>query len=287
MRDYQKEYPVGKMCKVFKVSRSGYYQASNYLSSKRDRENRLLLSEIRRIHEHSKATYGSPRMTKELKARGYEASRPRVARLMKLHGIRAVRKKKFVVTTESKHSYPVVKNKLNRQFTTDAPATAWVSDITYIRTAQGWLYLTAILDLYDRKVVGWALSKDLSTKNTTLKAWKMAVKNRPPSKKLIFHSDQGIQYASTEFTRLLSTYSQVERSMSRKGDCWDNAVAESFFKTIKSELIYRTRYSDRKIAALSIFEWIETWYNRHRRHSALGNLTILEYEQEMNLKNAA
>ena len=288
MRDYQKEYPIGKMCKVFRVSRSGYYQARNYLPSKRDGENGLLLSEIRKIHQQSKATYGSPRMTKELKARGFQASRPRVARLMKLHGIRAVHKKKFVVTTDLKHScYPVIENKLDRNFSTNTPATAWVSDITYIRTGQGWSYLTAILDLYDRKVVGWALSTYLSTKNATLKAWKMDVKNRPPSKKLTFHSDRGIQYASTDFTKLLSSYSQVERSMSRKGNCWDNAVAESFFKTIKSELVYRTRYTDRRVAALSLFEWIETWYNRHRRHSALGNLTIIEYVQKMNLKNAA
>ena len=287
MRDYQKEYPIGKMCKVFRVSRSGYYQAKSYLPSRRDGENGLLLSEIRRIHQQSKATYGSPRMTEELNTRGYKASRPRVARLMKLHGIRAIHKKRFVVTTDSKHSYPVVENKLDRNFSTNTPAAAWVSDITYIRTAQGWLYLTAILDLYDRKVVGWSLSKDLSTRNTTLKAWKMAVKNRPPSEKLIFHSDRGIQYASADFTRLLDSYSQVERSMSRKGNCWDNAVAESFFKTIKSELVYRTRYTDRRVAALSIFEWIETWYNRHRRHSALGNLTIVEYGQKMNLKNAA
>ena len=226
-------------------------------------------------------------MTEELNTRGYKASRPRVARLMKLHGIRAIHKKRFVVTTDSKHSYPVVENKLDRNFSTNTPAAAWVSDITYIRTAQGWLYLTAILDLYDRKVVGWSLSKDLSTRNTTLKAWKMAVKNRPPSEKLIFHSDRGIPFASADFIRLLDSYSQVERSMSRKGNCWDNAVAESFFKTIKSELVYRTRYTDRRVAALSIFEWIETWYNRNRRHSALGNLTIVEYGQKMNLKNAA
>lgn len=157
MRDYQKEYPIGKMCNVFRVSRSGYYQARNYLPSKRDAENGLLLSEIRRIHQQSNVTYGSPRMTEELNARGFQASRPRVARLMRLHGIRAVHKKKFVVTTDSKHSYPVVENKLDRNFSTNAPATAWVSDITYICTGQGWLYLTAILDLYDRKVVGWHL----------------------------------------------------------------------------------------------------------------------------------
>ena len=287
MKDYQREYPIEKMCKVFKVSRSGYYQARNYMPSKRDGENRRLLSVIRDIHEESHATYGSPRITEELNARGYQASRPRVARLMKQHGIRAVHKTKFVVTTDSEHNYPVVENKLDRNFNVDEPGKAWVSDITYVRTPQGWLYLTAILDLYDRKAIGWALSTDLSARNTAEKAWRMAVKNRPPSEKLIFHSDRGIQYACSDFTRLLDSYPQVERSMSRKGNCWDNAVAESFFKTIKVELVYRTHYADRKMAALSIFEWIETWYNRKRRHSALGNLSIEEYEQKMNLRSAA
>ena len=240
-----------------------------------------------RIHTESKATYGSPRMTMELKARGFKASRPRVARLMKQRNIRAVHAKKFVVTTDSNHKYPIVENKLDRNFTPDEKAIAWVSDITYIRTIQGWLYLTTVIDLYDRKVIGWALSSNLTAGSTTIPAWRMAVKNRPITRNLIFHSDRGIQYACTEFRELLETYENVDRSMSRKGNCWDNAVAESFFKSLKVELIYRTRYGTKEDAAIAVFEWIETWYNKNRRHSALGNLTMKEFENLNRIKNAA
>lgn len=288
MKDYQKEFPVGKMCKIFKVSKSGFYGMRHYIPSNRDNENRALLVEIRRIHEQSKATYGSPRITHELKSRGFNVSRPRVARLMKQSAIRAVHAKKFVVTTDSKHTYPVVENKLDRNFSAaQERAQIWVSDITYIRTMKGWLYLTIVLDLFDRKVIGWSLSGDMTAENTSIAAWKMATKNRPPSKNLIFHSDRGVQYACNTFANLLESYKGVERSMSRKGNCWDNAVAESFFKTIKVELIYRSRYINKEIAALSVFEWIETWYNRNRRHSALGNLTIMEFEKSRQLKNVA
>ena len=287
MKDHQKEFPVGKMCKVFNVSRSGFYAWRNRIPSDRDNENRILLSEIQRIHRQSSASYGSPRITDELKARGFGVSRPRVARLMRKNGIRAVHAKKFTVTTDSKHRYPVVENKLDREFSTGESGRAWVSDITYVRTAKGWLYLTVILDLFDRKVIGWSQSGDLSAGNTSIAAWKMAVRNRPPSKKLIFHSDRGVQYACHDFVKLLESYGHVDRSMSGKGDCWDNAVAESFFKTIKVELIYRNRYPDKEEASLSIFEWIETWYNRNRRHSALGNLTIDEFEKTIQLKNVA
>jgi transposase InsO family protein len=238
----------------------------------------MLLFEIRRIHEESRASYGSPRITDELKKRGFDVSRPRVARLMKQSGIHAVHKKKFVVTTDSKHKYPVVENKLNRDFSAEQAGKKWVSDITYIRTATGWLYLTVILDLFDRKVIGWSQSTDMTVENTIMAAWKMAVGNRAPSKHLLFHSDRGIQYACGDFVKLLESYPCVERSMSRKGNCWDNAVAESFFKTLKVELIYRNKYKSKEDAALSVFEWIETWYNRNRRHSALGNLTINEFE---------
>lgn len=287
MKDYRKEFPVGMMCKAFKVSKSAFYAMLNYLPSKRDNENRMLLFEIRRIHKESKATYGSPRITDELKARGFKTSRPRVARLMKQHKIRAVHAKKFVVTTDSKHSYPVANNKLDRNFTADAPGRVWVSDITYIKTGNGWLYLTAILDLFDRKVIGWAQSSDMSAANTSISAWKMAIRNRPVHGKLMFHSDRGIQYACSDFTNLLGSYSNVERSMSRKGNCWDNAVAESFFKTLKVEHVYRHRFVDKSDAALSVFEWIETWYNQRRRHSALGNLTINEFNQLAQTKYAA
>lgn len=257
------------------------------MPSKRDNENRMLLCEIQRIHQMSKASYGSPRITDELRARGFNVSRPRVARLMKEKGIRAVHAKKFVATTDSGHGYPVAENKLDRDFSAQESGQVWVSDITYVKTAQGWLYLTVILDLFDRKVIGWSQSGDMTARNTTVAAWKMAVRNRPPSKKLIFHSDRGIQYACHDFADLLDSYKCVERSMSRKGDCWDNAVAESFFKTIKVELVYRNDYHGRQEAALSIFEWIETWYNTNRRHSAIGNMTIKEFENLTQLKNVA
>lgn len=288
IKDHQKEYPVEKMCKFLKISRQSYYRSRNYIPSNRDNENRAILFEIRKIRENKDATsYGSPRITKELKSRGFIVSRPRVARLMKQAGIRALHVKKFVVTTDSKHTYPVVDNKLDRNFTAEQKGQAWVSDITYIRTAKGWLYLTVILDLFDRKVIGWSQSSDMTAEHTSIAAWKMAVKNRPPSEKLLFHSDRGIQYACHTFTNLLDSYTGVERSMSRKGNCWDNAVAESFFKTIKTELVYQTRYESKENAAISIFEWIETWYNRNRRHSALGNLTILEFENFNKMKNVA
>ena len=275
------------MCKVLNVSRSGFYDWMHRLPSRRDKENRVILCEIMRIHQDCKATYGSIRMTDELNARGFQVSRPRVARLMRQNKIRAVQAKKFVVTTQSKHSYPVVQNKLDRHFSAQQSAQVWVSDITYIKTAKGWLYLTVIVDLFDRKVVGWSQSSDLTAANTVIPAWRMAVGNRPLNKQLIFHSDRGIQYACNEFTELLDSYKYVERSMSRKGNCWDNAVAESFFKTIKVELIYRTAYRSKQQAAIAVFEWIETWYNRNRRHSALGGQTILEFEKSMQIKNAA
>lgn len=287
MKDYQKEYPVGKMCKVFKVSKSAFYQKQHYLCSRRDSENRSLLFQIKRIHENSKASYGSPRITEELKATGIKVSRPRVARLMKQAGIRAVHAKKFKVTTDSKHTYPISENKLSRCFNTSRAGEVWVSDITYIRTGEGWIYLTVVIDLFDRKVVGWAHSRDLKAENTSIAAWKMAIRNRPITGTNIFHSDRGVQYACHEFTQLLGCYRNIQTSMSRKGNCWDNAVAESFFKTLKVELIYQNQFRTRQEAALKVFEWIETWYNRNRRHSAIGNLTILEFNRLTNNKYAA
>jgi transposase InsO family protein len=275
------------MCKVFKVGKSGFYRSQRMLPSNRNNENRMLLSQIRRIHQKSKASYGSPRITDELKAKGFKVSRPRVARLMKQNGIRAVHAKKFVVTTDSKHKYPVADNILDRNFSPEGKAQAWVSDITYIRTKKGWLYLTVIIDLFDRKVIGWSLSSDLSAASTCIAAWRMAIKNRPLSGKLIFHSDRGVQYACNAFKNILKAHKEVQQSMSRKGNCWDNSVAESFFKSIKVELIYRTRYKRKEQASLAVFEWIETWYNRNRRHSALGNKTILEFEELMQFKNVA
>ena len=240
------------------------------------------------VFENSKSSYGSPRITKELRAMGISASKPMVARLMKAAGIQTRRRKKFVATTDPKHNYPIAPNVLDRKFSATRPGEVWVSDITYVRTYQGWLYLTVIIDLFDRKVVGWAMSKGLTAAETILAAWFMAVTNRPVTQELIFHSDRGVQYACDDFTKILHGNGLITRSMSRKGNCWDNAVAESFFKSIKVEWIYKQSYADQKQATLSIFEWIESWYNRRRRHSSLGYKTIEEYQIiNSNFKHAA
>jgi len=193
---------------------------------------------------------------------------------MKELGLVARRKKQFKATTDSKHKFRIVPNVLNRNFKAQRKGQIWVSDITYIRTFTGWLYLTVILDLFDRKVVGWSMSRSLETKQTILPAWHMATTNRPITAELIFHSDRGVQYACDAFANLLDSNPLITRSMSRKGDCWDNAVAESFFKSLKAEAVYEKSYSTQKEAELVIFEYIEGFYNRNRRHSALGNLTI-------------
>ena len=276
------------MCEVFDICPSSYFQWQKAGPSDRWRRNEDLLISILDIFEASKGSYGSPRMTKELRAQGKNASRPLVARLMKAAGIQARRRKKFIATTDSKHNYPIAPNVLDRQFSATRPGEVWVSDITYVRTYKGWLYLTVIIDLFDRKVVGWALSKGLTAAETILAAWFMAITNRPVTAALIFHSDRGVQYACDDFTRILKSNKLITRSMSRKGNCWDNAVAESFFKSIKVEWIYRNTFENQDQAALSIFELIESWYNRRRRHSALGYKTIEEfYKINSNFKHAA
>lgn len=206
---------------------------------------------------------------------------------MKQLGLYSKLSKKFKVTTNSKHNHFVVPNILKREFTATEPAKAWVSDITYIQTKDVFLYLTIILDLFDRKIVGWSLSNGLSTKQTTMTAWKMAVKNRTIANDLIFHSDRGIQYANKKFTNVLDSYKNITRSMSRKGDCWDNAVAESFFKSLKTELVYGSKLISREQMELEIFEYIEIWYNKKRRHSALNYKTIEEFNKLTNYKNVA
>jgi len=257
------------MCKVLKVSRSSYYSWLMHKPGKRALENNELSYRINRIYEFSKKTYGSPRVTLALLEEGVNVSRPRVARLMKKQNIQSIIRKKWVITTDSKHKYPVVENKLNRDFNASRSGQIWVSDITYIKTSQGWLYLTVIIDLYDRKVIGWAFSRSLKAIFTTIPAWRMAIRNRPITQMLIFHSDRGVQYACNEFKNLLSSYKLVQRSMSRKGDCWDNAVAESFFKTLKVEHVYQNNYKTVKEAQTSVFEYIEAWYNVNRIHTTI------------------
>ncbi len=279
------------MCRVLKVSSSGYYKWLNRKPSKRELRNIMLVKEIHIIYRESRCRYGSPRIKKELDVQGIKASRVLVARLMKQEHLKSIIRKRYKVTTNSSHKYPVVENKLNREFTVKEKNIAWVSDITYIPTNQGWTYLTTVIDLFDRKVIGWALSNTMKANQTVIPAFNMAKHNRPISKSqsLIFHSDRGIQYACEEFVNILNKHTTIIRSMSRKGNCWDNAVAESFFKTLKVELVYHQKYQTRKEAELSIFEYIETFYNTKRRHKQLNNLTILEYNKSINnnLKNAA
>jgi putative transposase len=277
MKVHKTRFTIESMCKVFKVSRSGYYQSLNRVTSPRSIENIKLLKEIKIIYEASKKTYGSPRVTAELKSRGFQVSRPKVARMMRRENIRSIVKKKYVVTTNSKHSFEFSPNLLKREFIVSNPGQFWVSDLTYIKTKEGWLYLTIIIDLYDRKVIGWSFSVSLEASQTVIPAFKMAIKNRTVIGSLMFHSDRGVQYCCNEFRNLLKQ-NNVVQSMSRKGNCWDNAVSESFFKSLKTERVYHKNYNTRKIAELDLFEYIEVWYNRKRRHSFLGYLTPLEIE---------
>ena len=277
---HKEEFPIEKMCKVLQVSKSGYYKWLNRTPSKRAIKNAMLIKEIYKIYNLSKSRYGSPRIAKELNVQGSKVSHQLVAKLMRTESIRRIIRKKYRVTTNSNHKYPVVENKLMQQFAVKEKNDVWVSDITYVSTKQGWLYLTTVIDLFDRKVIGWSLSPTMSAKQTSIAAFKMAIINQPINqpKELIFHSDRGIQYACEEFVSELNKNKNIVRSMSRKGNCWDNAVAESFFKTLKVELVYHNKYQTRQEAELSIFEYIETWYNRKRRHKHLNNLTILEQE---------
>ncbi len=197
---------------------------------------------------------------------------------MKRIGLKSIVRRKYrVQTTDSKHVFTVSENYLQQDFTAERIAQKWVSDLTYIKTGEGWLYLTTVIDLADRKVVGWALSETLKAKETTVAAFKMAVNNRPVVQPLLFHSDRGVQYACTEFRDQLNKL-PITQSMSRKGNCWDNAVAESFFKTMKTEMVYHQKFQTKAEAKLAIFEYIEAWYNRQRRHSALEYLTPCQYE---------
>lgn len=266
------------MCKVLKVSSSGYYYWRKHPVGARQLIQRQLLDDIRQVHTQSELRYGSPRIADELRERGVKVSRNRVARLMNKASIRSIMYKKYrVQTTDSTHDYPVAKNLLNREFTADKPGQKWVSDITYIPTGEGWVYLTTILDLADRKVIGWALSDNLKAADTSVAAWRMAFKNRSIEGELLFHSDRGVQYACTEFRNQLKGLPVVQ-SMSRQGNCWDNAVAESFFKTFKSELVNHVHFQTRASARLATFEYIEGWYNRRRKHSSLNYQTPSQQE---------
>jgi transposase InsO family protein len=271
MQQYQKQYSVTKMAGELGVSRCGYYAWLLREPSRKEKEDIELLRLIIRIFEAHYGRYGSPRVWQELvKYYNLRVSRKRVERLMRKQGLQAGRKRKWVKTTDSHHELELSKNLLNRDFAAVVPGEKWVSDITYLATSNGWLYLTVILDLWDRKVVGWNMAEDIHTENVC-KALKTAVNNRSPREWLIFHSDRGVQYCSDLFRVTLQTICPgVRQSMSRKGNCWDNACAESFFKTLKWELdILNGKFTKQEVRT-GVFEYIETYYNRRRRHSALG-----------------
>lgn len=286
MADHTGEYPISKMSKVFNVSRSGYYSWLGREPSKRAKENERFRRLIHAAWQGSGKRYGSPRIYNQLKKAGWKVSRARIARLMVAMGIASRIRKKWVKTTQSNHGWPVAANLLDRNFTPEGFGQVWVSDITYIRSEQGWMYLTTVMDLCDRQILGWSLSRGMSAEQTSIAAFKQAVIRRKPGKDLIFHSDQGVQYACGDFTKKLDAYSIIQ-SMSRKGNCWDNAPAESFFKTLKYELNMPDRFESYEQARAVIFEFIEIWYNRKRLHSALDYQSPVQVEQNLKRKQAA
>ena len=269
-------YPVRVLCRVLRVSTSGFYAWCRRAPSARAREDAALKVEIRAAHAASKKTYGSPRILEDLKANGRQVGRKRVARLMREEGIEGQKKRRFRTTTDSRHSHPVAPNHLQRNFSALAPNEVWVSDITYVWTREGWMYLAAILDLFSRRIVGWAMDSRID-QGLALDALNMALTTRRPAAGLVHHSDRGVQYAGAAYQEQLRKAGMV-CSMSSKGDCWDNAVAESFFSTFKAELVHRIAYAGRDQAWASTFDYIEAFYNPRRRHSALGYSSPVAYE---------
>jgi len=267
------------MCDVLDVSRNGFYAWRNRPTSERSKRHQELLAEMKTVHaDRDMKCYGSPRMHKELAARGKACSENMVAKLMSDHGLRAASAPKFKATTDSNHSHRVAQNTLNREFEQDSPDRVWLADITYIWTREGWLYLACVLDTYSRKVVGWSMGERI-TQQLVIDALQMALgRRRDREGELLHHSDRGSQYASGAFQELLRE-ENISCSMSRKGNCWDNAMMESFFATLKKERVHREDYATRSEARASVFDYIERFYNRVRRHSALGYLSPEQFEQ--------
>jgi transposase InsO family protein len=284
MNDQREGYPLELMCRMLEVSRSGYYDwkaRRGQAPSKRTQRKTELLEKIKVVHEESRETYGSPRVYQELKAMGESVCENTVAKLMKQKGIRSIVRRRFRVrTTQSSHAYPTAPNRLDRCFDQKLPNQAWAADITYVPTDEGWLYLASVIDLCSRRIVGWAMADHLRTE-LCADALTMALQSRKPGEGLMHHSDRGVQYACGEYRGLLEDHAMT-CSMSGKGDCYDNAVMESFFKTLKSELVYQRKYATRAQAKASIFEYIEVFYNRRRRHSSLDYKSPVEYEASLN-----
>ena len=276
IQEHDRRYPIRLMCRALTVSAAGYYAWRTRPESPRSVSARTVLSAIRVIHRESRETYGSPSIWDALIKQGHRVGEHRVARLMRQHRIRAKTVKKWRATTQSHHRMPVTENTLNRQFTVAQPNRVWAGDLTYVWTTEGWLYLAVVLDLYSRAVIGWAMGSRL-TVEWAAHALTMALTHRHPTAGLLHHSDRGSQYAATRYQRLLSEHG-ITSSMSRTSNCWDNACVESFFGTLKRELVYHRHYATRDEATQDIFEYIEVFYNRLRRHSTLGYDSPVEFE---------
>lgn len=278
IREHREEFSVKRMCQLLDVTRSGYYAWQADKAGPRELENRVLVEQIRVEYKRSRQTYGSPRIWASLRGQGLSCGRHRVARLMRREGIRPPKRhRKYPLTTQRQPGVIPAPNRLNQDFSATTANTKWVSDFTYIDTAQGWLYLAIILDLFSRKVVGWAMSAYMNTALVKT-ALHMALQTRQPDASLLHHSDQGSQYTSADFQNTLADR-HIQLSMSRVGNCYDNAVAESFFGTLKAECVTR-QFATYALARTTIFEYIEVWYNRQRLHSTLGYLSPNDFERQ-------
>ena len=275
---HKKIYPIESLCRVMQVSSGGYRSWRTRPMSQRQRDDMVLLAHIREQHKLSMQSYGRPRMTEELQELGFDVSHHRVGRLMRQNAIKAVRTRKHKVTTDSNHSFNIAPNLLDRKFTASGPNQKWAGDITYIWTSEGWLYLAVILDLYSRRIVGWAVSSRMK-RDLVIRALEMAVALRQPPKGCIHHTDRGSQYCSNDYQNVLKKHGFLV-SMSGKGNCYDNAVVETFFKTLKAELIWRNTWLTRRQTEMALFEYINGFYNPRRRHSTLGGKSPIAFERK-------
>lgn len=288
IKDHRSEFTMKKMCQILKISTSGFYHWLNRVPSLRTLQNDRLKQRVLELYTEHNGMAGSPMITADLHddPEFFDVSENRVAKLMRKMDLKCKTIKKYVVTTDSKHNEPVAPNLLNRRFDVEMPNKVWVSDITYLKVGRQWYYLTVFIDLFSRSIVGWDLSGSLE-RHSVIRALKKAIMRRRPGKGLMIHSDRGVQYVSQDFRKVLKTHGFIQ-SMSRKGNCWDNAVAESFFHTLKTQLIYHIRFNNFEEAKRIIFKYIEIYYNQRRKHSSNAWKTPAHCEQEWyNLKKVA
>jgi putative transposase len=284
VQEHAQQFPIALLCRVLEVSPSGYHAWRSRPEAPRGAANRALRGRLREIHQAHRRCYGRRRLHAQLQAEGVSCSPNRVARLMQQEGISGRIRRAFRVTTDAKHGFPVAPNRLGRDFAASAPDQVWVSDITYLPTEEGWLYLATVMDLYSRRIVGWAMQASLE-RSLTVGALEMAITQRQPGPGLLHHSDRGSQYACGDYQQALCQHGMV-CSMSRKGDPWDNACAESFFRALKCELVHRAKYETREQARREVFEYIEVFYNRKRLHSSLGYQAPVDFERKSVLRTA-